>query len=483
MSATPRNRERVADHPAISSALARFVASTTVDELPEAVVERVKKSVLDTLGCGLYGSSLDTAHVPLRYARAHAGQAEATIIGSGDKSSAFTAALTNGTFVHTTELAEGFTRALVHPGNVVVPAVLAAGERDRRSGRDLVAATAVAYEVLIRLGLTCGLHLCLDLGLHPPAMLGSFASAAATARLAGLDESATSDALGIVACHTPTPLLRAADQHASVKDGFQGYAAALGIFTTELAATGVTGLDDWVGPWFTAIPRSYDLDPLLDRLGEFWHVSSGGIRTKTRPVMAMAQPAMQAMYELLGEHTLDHRDIAAVRVESSKRIELGRIYRPSDVVSARASIPFLVASALVHPEAFRSDPYMIDFIAPALLEDEAVHGLSEKVELAVDPAFDHNLERAEVDPDGPAYMKFEARVTLRLHDGTEIIRSADMFAIGTGRMTRTEIADKFLTIATRAIPERRAEEVVSMVWDLDQLDDVGDLAALLSPGS
>src|SRR3546814_19722938 len=89
-----------------------------------------------------------------------------------------------------------------------------------------------------------------------------------------------------------------------------------------MSSAGLTGVPDWVTPWYHAVPRKYDLEPRLDQLGDFWHVSSGGIRIKTRPVMGMAQPTMQAMAQMVANKQIDHRDIEHIKVESSNRIEL-----------------------------------------------------------------------------------------------------------------------------------------------------------------
>src|SRR5262249_37502254 len=158
----------------------------------------------------------------------------------------------------------------------------------------------------------CGLHLPMDLGLHPPATLGGFASTAAVARMHGFDDAAMGNALGVAACHTPTPLMRAIEEDATVKDLFQGWVAALGVFASDMATAGLTGVMEWVDPWFHAVLDKYDPSPLLRDLGEFWHVSSGGIRIKTRPVMGMAQPTMQAVAQLVAGHQIDYHDIDRV---------------------------------------------------------------------------------------------------------------------------------------------------------------------------
>src|SRR3546814_13523902 len=77
---------------------------------------------------------------------------------------------------------------------------------------------------------------------------------------------------------------------------------------------------------------------------------------------------------------------------------------PENLMSARGALPFLAAAALVRPEPFLADRYLLRFLEPTLLTDGDVRSLSDKVRLEVDPEFDHNLETAWP-------MQFEAPVT------------------------------------------------------------------------
>src|SRR3546814_14889330 len=87
--------------------------------------------------------------------------------------------------------------------------------------------------------------------------------------------------------------------HSTVKDMVQGQAAHIGITATDLARNGVTGIPDWIGSWYRSVPRKFALAPIPDRLGEYWHTGSGGIRIKTRPVLAMAQPTFGSLSDHL----------------------------------------------------------------------------------------------------------------------------------------------------------------------------------------
>jgi 2-methylcitrate dehydratase PrpD len=464
----------------ISKELASFVAGTSFDDLPDAVVERMKKSILDVISVGIYGSGFKPAQLPLNYVRAHPGREDASIFCGGGMASAFDAALVNGTTVHLTEFAEGFSRASVHPGNSIVPGVLALSEREGRSGRDLLAGVSVAEEFNVRQGMATGTPLNLNQGIHPPAMLGAIASAVGCAKAMDLDLYATSHVMGIAACHAPTPLMSATYDGVTEKDLQQGYNTALGVYVVDIQAAGFEGPVNWVGPWYHAIPREYDLEPLVFELGTRWYNASGGIRIKTRPVMGMCQPTTFALYDLLLEQEVPVDQIDDIYVESSKRIYYSQIYEPDTLVAGRASIPFLVSAALINQKEFTDDYYCVDFLREAraeeLLRDPAVRALQRKVRLGVDPEFDFNLEHAKPSDDTSHYIKFEARVTITLKDGSKVVAYKDVFAAGTGNMSRDDVAGKARACARGQLEPEVIDEIIDMVWNLEQLKDAGDLA-------
>lgn len=456
----------------VSRAVSGFVAKTGFAQLSDDTVERAKRSVLDLIGCAAYGSDAESMVPPRRYFTARGGRAESTVFFGGGKLPAGDAALINGGYVHATEMSETFTRALAHPGNTVIPALLAVGEREHRSGRDLVAGVAVGYELLIRLGLAAGPNLVLQQGLHPPATLGTFGATAAVATMLGLDEDTVTNAMGIAACSVPSQLIAAMYRHATIKDLFQAYASSVGVLAADLAVAGMTGPDGWLEAWSQAVPRTMDLDRVTDRLGEHWHLSTGGLHFKLLPVMAMAAPTLGALRRIHTEHpTLAPDSVEEILIESSGRIELGRIDYPANVVSARGSLPFLAAAILLHRERFLGDRYFLDFITPELLADPEIRALAAKVKLAVDPEFDHNMETAWP-------MKFEARVTVTA-GGERHVGYHDTWP-ETSTMSYVDVADKFRALGAKRFGPAQLDEIVDAVAGLDALSDVAELTALLA---
>src|SRR5258706_9317083 len=231
--------------PDLSDAVADFIADTDYEALPPPVVERVKKSILDVVGVGVYGSPRHEVAAVLAYAKHHAERKESTIFCGGGMASSFQTAMVNGSYVHTTEFAEGFSRALVHPGNSIIPGLLAVCERDHRSGKDLLTGASLGYELNIRMGRTVEAEFNLEQGFHVPAVLGAIASAAACGKALGLDREGIVNVLGISSCQMPNALMAAPYEQPTVKDLFQGFNSALGVLAADFAVEGITGLHDW----------------------------------------------------------------------------------------------------------------------------------------------------------------------------------------------------------------------------------------------
>ena len=456
---------------ATAAALARFTATTTFPALPTSVVEAVKRSVLDAVGCALYGQSAETVALIEAYAArpVPAGAAAASVWHNRHATTATAATLVNGTAIHTTELSESFTRAAVHPGTSIVPAMLAVAQRERATGAETVTAIAVGYEVAIRLGLAFG-GILLAQGLHSPTLAGAFGVAAGAARLRGLDEVATGHALAITACRIPSAMWAAAAQHAEVKDLFQAHAAALAIEAVDLAAGGQTGPVDWLPRWFAAIPRQPRLAGLADTLGTFWWVSSGGLHFKDLPVMAMAAPTLGALRQILTQTAVPPQQVARVVVESSGRISLNRTYPPQGLISARGSIPFLVAAILSHPAEFLADRYFLRFLTEARIADRSLDRLAQRVELRVDPTFDAHMERAWP-------LRFEARVSIELRGGQTLVGYDETWA-RTSTMSYDDVADKFRAMCADVLAPADLADIISQVRRLDQLTSVRDITAI-----
>src|SRR5690606_30947323 len=133
--------------------LSEFVSGLGFADLPDEVVHQAKRSILDTLGCGLFGSTLPWSRTVASVLST--GNGPAVAWGSGQRLSPAEAALANGTFVHGFELDDLHKEGCLHMGGVTLPATLALASLldPPPSGEELICAQVAGYEVGARIGL------------------------------------------------------------------------------------------------------------------------------------------------------------------------------------------------------------------------------------------------------------------------------------------------------------------------------------------
>src|SRR3974390_3667044 len=162
--------------------IAEFVSRLSYDQIPEDVRERLKRLILDSLGCAIYGAQLEWCRI-LRQTLEHVDKTrEAAIWGTNRRLSAPHAALVNGTQVQGFELDDVHREGILHVGAVTLPALVAMAETHAQlAGKDFITAALAGYEIGPRVGLCMGpQHI--GQGWHSGATVGVFAAAAAPAR-------------------------------------------------------------------------------------------------------------------------------------------------------------------------------------------------------------------------------------------------------------------------------------------------------------
>jgi 2-methylcitrate dehydratase PrpD len=444
--------------------VAAFVAGLRYQTMPDDAVQRAKRSVLDLLGCVTAGARSEWSSAYLRYIDAQGQGGDASVALVDRRYTAYHAAILNGTFAHATELSETFTRAVVHPGNVILPAVLAVAEREGCPGHDVLSAVSAGYEVLIRLGLSVGREFMLTQGMHTPATTGAFGAAVAVANLMHLDADEVRNVLGLTACLVPTSLMVAAKDDSSIKDMFEGLAAATGVMAYDLHRQGITGIADGLGSWGRSMSQTFEPHYLTDGLGTEWRISSGGLHFKERALLAMGQPSFDATRAVWENDVVDHRDICRVVVHTSRRAVLGGRREPVSTVAAKASIPFVVAVSLVHQDAIREDPHFIRTLVPALLNDPDVLRISNLVDVQVDPQIEHEFEVSWP-------MKFAARVEVEMADGRRLEAYEDIWP-RSSTLSYADVRAKFLDVTKGLLSPESGGRIADAVEQLQDADSI-----------
>ena len=162
--------------------LADFIHDTSFEKLPENVIHQAKFCLLDLIGVSIAGSRQNVASIVQTLIPAMGGCDEATLWGSDRKLPLLTAALMNAVQAHAIDMDDGHRYANGHPGVVTIPAAVALSEKDNLTGRELIEAIVIGYDVFIRLGSAINPDLLLR-GFHTTSTIGCFSSGAVAAKL------------------------------------------------------------------------------------------------------------------------------------------------------------------------------------------------------------------------------------------------------------------------------------------------------------
>jgi 2-methylcitrate dehydratase PrpD len=449
--------------------LARFVTATRFEDLPADVVGRAKLHLLDTLGAGLAGSTaVETRAVLDVLAAGSAGNGTrggAAVWGTAAALAPRDAALANGVAAHAFELDD--TGGCDHSGAVVVPAVLAAlaaaGTRPV-SGRELLVAVVLGYDVGRRVLEACGGYEAHNgAGWHSTGTCGTFGAAAASARVLGLDEARCAHALGLAASAS-------AGTWAFVHDGSMakrlhaGRAAEGGLSAALLAAAGITGprdvfADGWGGFLTTFAPGSADPGALTVGLGERWRL----MRCSIKPYASCrgTHSAIDALRAIQAETGLTERGIGRIEVTASPF--LAGMCGGRDVTelpAAQLSLPYALAAQL-------------HLGAVGLAEFDPGR--------RTDPLLAAAMDRIGVHPDPALDAAAQPTVTVTDAAGRRYTRRVDdPWGSPTNPLTEAELTDKFRRHAARALPTDAADSLATLVRGLDRLPDARALLPALT---
>ncbi|MBV8110223.1 MAG: MmgE/PrpD family protein, partial [Hyphomicrobiales bacterium] len=231
-------------HPAAgaTAAIVEFVGELRHAALPDEVRHYARRHLLDTVGVMIAGAGGDVATRAEAVLAAARPAGRIPVPGRSRRADVIDAAFLGGTAAHGIELDDGFRQGSVHPGCVVVPAVLALGYDRHADGRALMEAIVAGYEAVIAIGRACHPDL-RQRGFHPTAAVGVFGSAAAAGKLRGLSADALANALGLAAS-SAAGLFAFVNGGGDIKRLHAGHAAREGLQAALLAEQGVEGPPD-----------------------------------------------------------------------------------------------------------------------------------------------------------------------------------------------------------------------------------------------
>ncbi|OZM70440.1 2-methylcitrate dehydratase [Amycolatopsis antarctica] len=361
--------------------LGAFTAGLRHTDLPAEVVTAARLHVLDTLGCGIAALALGEAAYAVAGADEAGTAGPAAALGVPHGLPAAEAAFVNGVLCHALDFDDTHPDSVIHVSAAVTPAAFAAGQAAGADGATVLAAIVAGNEVSTRVGAAAGgqFH---ARGLHPSGVCGVFGATAAAARARGLDADRTAQALGI-AGSMASGLLEFLADGADTKRLHPGWAAQAGITATRLAAHGARGpatVFEGVRGFYATYLHGIEVDlaPQLDTLGQSWNTPS--IAYKPYPACHYTHAPVDALAGILRDNpSLRAADVASM-VAYTDATGVGLVLepaadkaRPRTPYDAKFSLPFCLASLLVHGTVD------VASFTPDRIADEAVLALSRSV--------------------------------------------------------------------------------------------------------
>jgi 2-methylcitrate dehydratase PrpD len=456
-------RQTITEHQAEEAAkmaqqieeLAKFVATAQWADVPAFVQHHTKLVLLDTLGVILAGSERpEVRHL----CQLLAGSTGATVYARGWPSGdARTAALLNGIAGRSIELCEGLRLVSGQAAMQVLPGVLAVGEQARSTGREMLMALLLGYDVAARLaeGFTPR-----PLA-HQNGQVSLLAAAAAGARLRGLDADGISRAMRIATTLVLTPSYTNAVAGATalnVAGGMSGFAAAL---APDLALAGFEAQDDAIEQALgQLVGGGFKPDGLLYELGTTWHITRNYFRLYAccNPI----HPALDCLQHALADLRPRPEEVAHIDIATYGFAAVMCNPDPPNYFASKYSLPHAAATMVVRGHA-----------GHGALDDTAVHdpaivALRQRVKVAEDPAMTALAPRFR-----------PARVTVVLSDGRSATHACDSHR-GDFQLpfSEAELHGKFQQLAGFALTQDGVTAVEQAVDRSDQWDDVGGLIAL-----
>jgi 2-methylcitrate dehydratase PrpD len=448
--------------------LARLAAGTTFDALAPATVAAARAVMLDTLGAMLAGSRLAENARLADLAAERSGSRAATLVGRARKAEPMLAALANGTAGVSLEMDEGNRWGGGHPAIHVLPATLAVAEELGVDGRRFIEALVAGYELTSRLGGASQVRP----NVHSHGTWGTAGAAAAVARLRGHDAAAIRTVINLATSMSPANSWMPCFEGATIRNLYPGRSNLQGILATHLLACGYTAVHDAPSDVYgTILGDRFDTDAVVEGVSAEDRVDVYRIERnyfKFHACCLYNHTPLDAVRALVHGEGVAADDIERIRVTSVPFVTRMADPSPANMLSAKFSIPYAVAAAVVKGatdvSAFRD----------VVREDPRVRALAARVEVSGDAAM--SVRGA---PDQPS-----ARVSIELAGGRVLTREAAVVhGDAVNPRTREELEAKFRALASEALEARRAEEVVEIVARLEDVKDVRAVTALLTSAS
>ncbi len=455
---------------------AEFATGLSGNDIPDSVREAARWHIIDSIGVSIAAANPkeESGKAAAKLREEWGGSSGASLLGLDAKARPELAALLNGSLGQALEMDDKHGSSLARPGSTVIPAVLAETEARGATLAEAIEATAVGYEVMIRLGFVAGPRF-LERGYHTSSLIGSFGVAAAIGRLRGASSAQIVDALGI--CGTFASGIQESTRTGSTSKILHGgWGAHAGMLAVDLAKAGISGPSSVFEGRFgffethlTPVTGALDFTGRpAQGLGSEWYLPDTAY--KPYPCCQLLHAFVVAAKQVLEDFAGDGVSVDDITSVHCQLAEPGltlvtdprdRKKAPQTPHEARFSLYYGVAAALVDGDVG------LETFLPERLGDQAILKVAALTEASVDPDSDypaHCPARLTVEAAGKSYFKH-----VPYHPGSP-----------EAALTRSDVLDKFER-NTRWLLGADARKVAEGMGEVPEEASVSQLLAEVIP--
>jgi len=444
--------------------IAEFIANTKYPDIDPAALDIAKMCILDGFGVALAGTRESTGRIIAEFVKENGGNPQAGVIGCGFKTSPMNAALANGTLAHALDFDDHAITWTGHPTIVLLPSVIALAERDGLSGKQVLQAYSVGWEVGSKICSVLANSL-FEKGWHPTATAGTLAATAACANLLELSPEEVIRAIGIAASEASG--LRY-NFGTDTKPLHAGLAARNGIVAATLArkgfSAGKTVLEGLLG--FSSVFAGKELNILTvaASLGKPYDIMSS-YSIKPFPACGLTHRCIDGMLNLVKAHRFKPEQVKKIECHTPPMVREILVYsKPQSGLQGKFSLEYCMAAAIIDHEVS-----LRQFTDEKVLAAEAQRLIS-KVE----------LKFLDV-PKGHSLLNIPQAVKVQLKDGREFFKEVQWpKGYSYNPMSWEEVAEKFRACADGVLAKAQIEECVVLAAKMEKLDDVSGFMNILS---
>ena len=440
----------------ITYQLSRRVSNIRIQDLGNDQIVDIKYKLLDWFGCAIGAASRPVGKKIINIFNNIGNNDDSSFIGSNQKLHYSNAAYANGMLGHVLELDDVHKSSISHPGAIAIPSALATAEAFNSNIEDFLMGIVAGYEVMIRLG--DALNPSHYDYWHTTGTCGAFASAAASSRVRNFSSVETNAALNMVST-TASGLVSVFGTDSKLVT--VGHACYAGTMSSMFVKEGLSTTDNILeaeNGYIAATSNDDNLNRITENLENRLMIDTAFY--KIHASCGHTHSSIDGVLSILAEENVDINQITKVEIRTyDKAIELTGQLNVESEQKAKFSLPYCIACALVYGRVSLSE------FKDKVLKSDQIRLLSDKIQISND------------DECNSLYPN-KRMAKVKIYFGEKFFERK--IPLPFGKPPKKFIEDKFMSLATMAISEKNAEQVMKYILSINQMKKMNEFSDIFN---